>query len=121
MQGLLCPDGYIPHPPGEGSLAVSGQGRGIDGQINIPPLGLIKPRNLCPIRRGWRTRGCGPWQGVLAASGAWGVAAGPEAGAQEAWVLTSPPLLGITFLPGLRGGLRTIFLAGMVGIKPKTP
>lgn len=38
-----------------------GQGWGIDGQINTPPLGLIRPWDLGSGNRGWRSRGCSPW------------------------------------------------------------
>lgn len=43
---LPCPCGYTPCPPVVGRLAVRGQGWGRDGQINILPLGLIRPRNF---------------------------------------------------------------------------
>ena len=76
MAFVPCPYGYTPRLPGVGWLAMRGQGWGIDGQINSPSLGLIRPWEPWFWQKSLEEQGL---QSLVGASGslvAWGLTAG---------------------------------------------
>lgn len=91
-----------------GRPAIRGQGWGIDGQINIPPLGLMRCRNLCPGKR-LEEQGQQPLVGGSGSSGARGITA--------ACLRLQVRRPGIALLSWLRGERCIIVLGGMVGMK----
>lgn len=107
MAFVPCPYGYTPRLPGVGWLAMRVQGWGIDGQINSPSLGLIRPWEPWFWRKSLEEQGL---QSLVGASGslvAWGLAAGGLR------LQVRGP--GTSFLSWLRAECCTIILVGMVG------